>query len=242
MKKTLLVSMAFGLALAVGNAYAGTTPASGILGSAHDLGDDNLDGKGDQRVCVYCHTPHYSQAPTVGGNLDYSPLWNKDLSTIVSWQLYDNGQDPTGGRHALNANLQIPTSVSLLCLSCHDGSVALNAYGNDQSNPLNNYQYAGGGPNSNITDYAPSKVIGLGGDLSVHHPVEFDYEEVALADPEIAPSSATMIADLQIKDLLAGNTMTCASCHDVHNTQSVEDMFVWQTNVRSEFCFVCHLK
>ena len=251
MKKTLVVGLALGLALVAGNAFAGSGAGTGIVNSAHDLGNDAATKDTDGKICVFCHTPHYSQKPG-GATLAYSPLWNKDLSSYTNaFTLYNNGTmmtAPTTGisdaRHFLNANLQQPTRVSLLCLSCHDGSVALNAYGNDQSNPVTGYQAAG---TYRITDDATwnttGKVIGRNGDLSDHHPIGFDYGEVVLADMEIAPEGTEMVNGMTIGDLLSTDGyMTCATCHDVHNTQNTGTKFVWRTNARSEFCLVCHLK
>ena len=245
MKKTLVVSLALGLTLAAGSAFAGT-----IVGSAHDLSGTafNADGK----ICAFCHTPHHGVKPGTGASdLTYSPLWNKDLSTYstvtggAGFTLYDNGSDPTSGRHALNATLVQPTKTSLLCLSCHDGSIALNAYGstarampNYSENPATiNEVYIGD------IDASGAATIGQGADLSNHHPIAFDYVAAQADDPEIAPATNDMIAGVTIESLLAGGTiMTCATCHDVHNTQALGDGFTWADNAASAFCIKCHDK
>lgn len=64
-------------------------------------------------VCVYCHTPH-------GASKQVSvPLWNRTINTS-SYQIYNialmSGQ---------SANQ--PGASSLACLSCHDGTVAIDS-------------------------------------------------------------------------------------------------------------------
>jgi predicted CXXCH cytochrome family protein len=269
MKKTLLVSLALGLALAAGNAYAGSLPATGIVGSAHDLGELDMTVStaftSTQRICVFCHTPHFSAKPDA--TLTYTPLWNKTLTTI-SFNYYDNGADPSSGEHHLNADdYGMPLSATqashttLLCLSCHDGSVALNAYGEQAE--MDNQSIATSSRLATVTDkslagntiqqsaYSASGGHGIGvtGDLTNHHPVDFDYVAVANVDLEIALPSATMVSaggvggatGLKIAHLLSGNNMTCATCHDVHNTQSEGDNFIWVDNTGSAFCLACHL-
>ena len=256
MKKTLVVGLALGFVLAAGSAMAGT-----IVGSAHDLSDgvggtqEPLDvNAGNQaRICVFCHTPHFSVKPTsqdAGSRLAYSPLWNKDLSTYTAaeWTLYDNGTPEAGtdSRHQLNADLDVPSSTSMLCLSCHDGSIALNAYGNQSEGSIPGYKASG---TTDITDYAASKQVGLGGDLSNHHPVEFDYVAARANDPELAAVStefkdaAGLDNGITIQSVLVDGTyFTCGSCHDVHNTQADGPMFIWGDNTRSRFCLACHVK
>ena len=59
-------------------------------------------------VCAYCHTPHNAD-PNIA-------LWNRDLPA-VTYQLYASS--------TLQAALDQPTGSSRLCLSCHDGILAM---------------------------------------------------------------------------------------------------------------------
>ncbi len=62
-------------------------------------------------ACIFCHAPHNGMAaPT--------PVWNHQLST----QTYDMYTSST--YHQVNAQPQMAGS-SKLCLSCHDGTVAI---------------------------------------------------------------------------------------------------------------------
>ncbi len=249
MKKTLFIGLALGLgvfalSLSGGTAMANTTGGEGIVGSSHDL---SAPGYGDaqSRICVFCHHPH--NAHKTDTNLTYSPLWNHAVTTNAgNFTPYDNGNGPTSGRNALNATMGQPGGVSLLCLSCHDGSVALNAYSNTQGFSTDQQgkadQFINSGtlhPGDNIY------TIGKGGDLSNHHPIGFNYYQAMDADMEIANVTKQMTSTTKIKDLLYGGTQfECVSCHDVHNTQNAAgaERFLWKSNDHSNFCLTCHEK
>lgn len=94
----------------------------GIKNTRHNMtmsylggGSNNMDSSRNDygEVCVYCHTPH-------GANTTISaPLWNRTNKTN-SYTTYDkpltSGQTPTQ-----------PGVNSLVCLSCHDGTVAIDS-------------------------------------------------------------------------------------------------------------------
>lgn len=241
---------------------------SGIVGSSHDLSNVGnkigsqaahaFTGTGDaqKRICVYCHHPHNAFAATgnlgsrdgaTGSTLDYSPLWNRNMST-TTFAGYDNGimmgaatVQGTDKRHALNAADAGGTSitgVSLLCMSCHDGVVAMNAFSQTTGSELNKGNTATGG--------AITSTAGFKGDMNNHHPMGFNYVTVQAADAEIAATTVKMNGNTTIGDLLygSGNTMECVTCHDVHNTanQAGAERFLWRTNDKSNFCLTCHLK
>jgi predicted CXXCH cytochrome family protein len=232
---------------------AGTTPGSGIKLTAHDLstagagaawGDgmatDTLD-----RVCIYCHAPHHTLTPAAAAaaGINYYPLWNHPLSsrTYLMYQNTDatTPEYPGSIQHQLNADLTgQPGGVSKLCLSCHDGSVATNAYG-----------FAPAGSRSTGSKNLPASsrfAIGFGGDLRNHHPIGFNYSDVAAADDEIWPSTQSLLGantyGLTIGDLLWGGKVECTSCHDVHNTKNEGQKFTWVEDTRSNLCFSCHNK
>ncbi len=153
--------------------------SSGGLGAAYGNDVGGLD-----RICIYCHTPHHANAVIT----DYSPLWNHNFSTITSYQTYTNTTDgdiPGFLSSQLNAVIGQPGSVSKLCLSCHDGSVAVAAYGNFVAvNPTHN--------NSGATVAGTQYQIGASGNLQNHHPIGFDYNAVAAIDDGINPSSTAL--------------------------------------------------
>ncbi|MCL5024680.1 MAG: cytochrome c3 family protein [Nitrospirae bacterium] len=270
MKKhiVLLLFLAISVLLVCSLAIAGVNPGTGIKQTAHDL--SSATGRGSEwdagvaadpaldRICIYCHAPHHTvkAVDAEANGVDYFPLWNHDFSTQAApvgpgYTPYTNTLAsapviPNSIQHQLNADLTQgtppgqPGGISKLCLSCHDGSVAISSYGN----------FNGGIASSKHTGsvFATGTriAIGAGGDLSNHHPIGFDYNAVALADDEIRDSSSVLLGNnpygLTISDLLYGDKVECGSCHDVHNTKNTGLKFLWVEDTNSNLCFSCHAK
>ncbi len=263
----ILLTVALGLCLAsVAAAYDPPAPAagSGINDTVHDLGTahngmnyvanpaDSLN-----RICIFCHAPHntYRLSAANGGPgagvgsgpqapdaFDYLPLWNHELTgNYASYTMYQNGPGgPQVGAKASQAiaNGMTPGSTSLLCLSCHDGSVAINSYGNP-SQPASS-QSGGGGL------IGAMYVIGKDNYLGNHHPIGFDYDAVAAVDTEIrSADSATLGTAGTVRDHLYGPgnvKMECGSCHSVHNKANTGERLLWRSDEASRLCLTCHDK
>jgi predicted CXXCH cytochrome family protein len=258
MKKSIsILLLLLGILLLVSSmVMAGANPGTGIKSTSHDL--SSATGRGGawgagtaadptlDRICIYCHAPHHTitMAQASSAGLTYFPLWNHDLTTIPSYTPYtdNDGTDiPNNISHQLNAAplTTTPGSISKLCLSCHDGSVAVSSYGN--------FGNAGSHYNTgSITTTGTRFAIGEGGDLSNHHPIGFDYDTVAAIDDEIRDSGNDLLGNnpygLTINDLLYGGKMECASCHDVHNTKNTGTKFTWVADTNSNLCLSCHAK
>jgi predicted CXXCH cytochrome family protein len=261
-----LVLVALGLSLAsAAMAYTGSPPApgQGINGTVHDLGTahngmnytanpaDTL-----QRICIFCHAPHntYKLSPANGGPgagvgggvqapdaFDYLPLWNHELTgNYASYTMYQNGPGaPTKGPKASQAILSgdmAPGSTSLLCLSCHDGSVAVNSYGNSSQ-----LSKSGGGGTIGV-----QYVIGKDNYLGNHHPIGFDYDQVQAVDTEIRSADTALLGTAgTVRDHLlgVGNTkMECGTCHAVHNKGNTGERLLWRSDTGSHLCLTCHDK
>lgn len=253
MKKTIVLMSMILLPAAVAMAtdYSAITPGAGIVGSAHDLSSHgkaaSVYGSNDQqktygtsgtldRICVYCHAPHHTLKPSqMVGDIDYLPLWNHKTTTL-NFTTYTNGTgQPATGSHKLQAAVGQPGGVSKLCLSCHDGSVAVNEYGFTPGDILSS--------NSGGAVIAPQYRIGGGGDLTNHHPIGFNYLNVAAGDNEIAdPTTQFGTTGVTIAAVLYGDKMECVTCHDVHNSRNKGEKFLWVSDEHSNFCMTCHLK
>lgn len=190
--------------------FVGTNLAQNIAGSAHDFSDQ---GWGTSEICLPCHTPHFGDLTVAD-----APLWNHEV-TAATFTLYDS---PT-----LDASdLGQPEGASKLCLSCHDGTVALDSYG--------------GSTGSNII---PGHVR-IGTDLSDDHPVSFTYNTTlatadgGLFDPSTANSG---LGGTITEDMLFSDQLQCATCHDVHNSSGVDKLLVL-ANTGSALCLTCHNK
>lgn len=182
-----------------------------ILNSAHDFSGETWNTTTE--VCIVCHTPHNADI-----SVSEAPLWNHE-TTAASFTPYSS---PT-----LDATVGQPSASSKLCLSCHDGTIALDNFGGTT------------GGTSFITG---STLIGT--NLLDDHPISFVYDAAlattdgGLYDPTTANSGLGSTIDA---DLLFGGQMQCASCHDVHNG-SGESYLLRMSNNASALCLTCHNK
>lgn len=182
--------------------------AADIATTKHNLsvsGPGPMRAMNETRICIFCHTPHNATP--------LSPLWNKNLEP----QVYTVYASPT-----LKAGpLPQPSGPTKLCLSCHDGTIAMGAV----VNPAGGIGMAGG------DTLLPGSLSNFGLNLSGHHPVSFAYHN-ALPNPELASSPPP--------DLVYGDTdeVHCITCHDPHN--DVYGKFLLKDNRYSALCTTCH--
>ncbi len=130
---------------------------------------------------------------------------------------------PTAAR--TNTAVGQPDGSSLLCLSCHDGTIAL---GELRSRGVTNVAMGGG-----VTTM-PLGVSNLTTNLSNHHPVSFVYNAaLATTDGQLYdPSVLTGAVKLQ------ATKVQCSSCHDAHN--NTFGKFLVVSNTASALCVTCH--
>ena len=199
------------LLLACGLASASALPAqteSGMTNTKHNLalsGPGPVQAQTESRICVFCHTPH-NAAPA-------SPLWNREVEP----QVYTVYASPT-----LQAGvLPQPSGPTKLCLTCHDGTIAMGAV----LNPAVGVAMSGGGT------LPPGSLSNFGLDLSGHHPVSFSYS-AALPNPELEPAPPD--------DLVFGGAdeLHCSTCHDPH--QEGFGKFLVKDNRFAALCITCH--
>ncbi len=264
----LCVSMAALLFSSVAMAFSGSySPGNGINGTVHDLShatnglNNYVANPSDSlnRICIFCHAPHNTMrlATSLGGSaggsgpqapdaFDYLPLWNHELTgNYASYSMYNNGpgapQVGSRASQAMQSGMK-PGSTSLLCLSCHDGSVAVNQYGN--VNQLARSQ-SGGGP---VID--DIYTIGKNNNLQNHHPIGFSYDDARSGDPELRDPESTVLTNAPsmgvttIRDHLYGTDgrVECGSCHSVHNKGNTGETLLWRSDTNSNLCLTCHDK
>lgn len=169
-------------------------------------------------VCVYCHTPH-------GGQID-APLWNRSYPA-GPYQMYSSATIDMA-----QINPGSPTGVSLACLSCHDGTIALDVV----TNPPNSYT----GPAPSGTDFMPAGPRLLGEDLRDDHPVSVFYDNsAATGDPMFNDPATVLAAGVKLFGA-AVNEVQCASCHNPHNNTNAPLLRI--SNSGSALCTTCHIK
>ena len=233
-------------------AYTGTyVPGVGINETPHDLGHPHngmnyvaVPTDPQQRICIFCHAPHNTyriagtpgNGPEAGAEFDYLPLWNHTLQANTAYMMYDPGPGaPTVGPKRTNA-IDVgmtPGSVSLLCLSCHDGSVAVNSWGNTSQATQS----------TGNTFMTLAYQIGTNQALINHHPIGFNYNAVQASDIEIRDASTVQLTvDSFVSDHLYNENLECATCHSVHNKGNTGEKLLWRSDQRSELCLTCHDK
>jgi predicted CXXCH cytochrome family protein len=156
-------------------------------------------------TCIFCHTPHNAN-PTRG-------LWNRELPAI-NYQLYTSS--------SLQARVNQPTGSSRLCLSCHDGVLAL---ANLRQSP----------PRPSLALGVLTGASSLGRDLSADHPVSIVYDSALahvrgeLVDPSALPTLIRLDDTRQLQ---------CTSCHDPHEDR--QPKFLRMDNRYGALCVACH--
>lgn len=175
-----------------------------VVDTPHNLsvsGPGPIRAASEDRVCIFCHTPHGARAT--------APLWNRNDST-ASYLPYDS---PT-----LDADPGQPTGSSKLCLSCHDGTIALG------STATGTIAMAGG-----VTTLPPGHGL-IGTDLRDDHPISFT---PVFNDPALTPPSSWHPMELD-----AAGEFQCTSCHDPHDNTYGE--FLRMDNTDGAMCQICH--
>jgi hypothetical protein len=178
---------AFGVAILLVLAANGFSQGT-IVGSAHDFKAETWSGG---QICIVCHTPHNASTTVTD-----APLWNHAVTT-TTFTLYSS---PT-----LNATVGQPDGSSKLCLSCHDGTVAVNSFGGVTGTTM-------------LTGGAL-----IGTSLANDHPISFTYDAALVtADGGLQPitSDSGLGGTISAKMLFSGKVQ-CSSCHDVHNNGPV---------------------
>ncbi len=200
-----------GILLAMGLGGGAWAQQTSVVLSPHNLsaaGPGAVRAITEDEVCIFCHAPHNS-APT-------RPLWNR-ATPVDAYQIYSS--------RALDALPGQPTGASKMCLSCHDGTIALGSV-LSRGTPI---AMAGG------VGAMPAGHGNVGTDLRDDHPVSFSYD-AALASRDLKlRGPGTLPASIRLD---ANSEMQCTTCHDAHN--NALGKFLVMQNANSEMCVSCH--
>ena len=264
-RRSLIASL---VSLGILGMIAVSAMANSIWGSRHDLTSFNQRGYGTetgpmqgatynnyQDPCVYCHTPHAGDSS--------APMWNRELPTPLGYQMYSSP----------NFDSKVPDSpdgISLACLSCHDGTVAVDAVINkpqfhEFSDAGTHYKMSPeGSAGSESCGKCHNRLEGAYGGIGGAHDATVRYLTKALRDDH--PISMTF-PDINLDpgfnqppilkedggrafpngiQTFSGDKVQCASCHDPHNPDETNlegrDPFLRSTNKNSALCLTCHAK
>lgn len=205
---------------------------------------------GTTEICVFCHTPH-------SGNTE-APLWNRSLyqsapagyapytSDVMSALTYSTMENPylSSGSGAIHAKTRI-------CLSCHDGTIAIGkvvnlptSFGNADPNTTNIAMV------NTSSGKMPTGTAGyLGVNFQDDHPVAIQHNPGSSPgqDPELTSIGA--LSKVRLYNIVSGQIaatrsdggyIECTSCHDAHDNQYGK--FLIDDNQGSKICLTCHTK
>ena len=220
MKKTLIIALSILMLAGLSSIAMAAGAGAGIAGSPHDFSARAWNNGGAGEICVVCHTPHNAQN-TQG------LIWNHAFSA-ATYTMYDSTISST-----LDGVVDPqPSGIAKLCLSCHDGTVAIDAFG------------GGAGGAEMIPAYAeiPAQLDGTNEDLRATHPVSITYNDAVDIGLNVAAVTPIGTSGF-ISDVLDAGKVQCSSCHDVHDRESVSGTALLRvSNVGSALCLTCHYK
>jgi len=182
-------------------------------------------------VCGFCHSPHTE----AGGP---APLWNRAATGSTYTMYTSNTMDMVVAGS--------PASISLACLSCHDGAVALDQLINKAGS--GGYVATGAsagwsfqigatviGAGATMANAPGGTVTNLGTVLTGDHPISVTYNPAL--DPQFVALATVQASALQLYG--AGtDQVECATCHDPHEATA-------PTFLRASIdtlCTTCHIK
>ncbi len=211
MRRLLPALLGLGMLLAL----TSQAQVSGDVLGSHNL---SLSGtgpvKGRLDPCLYCHVPH-SGVQNPNGALWSQTLSSQTYSTYSSTTLHNVTQQPMLGQD------------SSLCLSCHDGTVAVG-----QTQPYGAIQMTG--------NMYPADQFGT--NLQGSHPFSLKLPLVDASDlVQSLVASGTTADPLKAVQLINGD-VECTSCHTPH-TQAIDALsknFLVRDSSSGQMCLSCH--
>jgi len=223
------VHMAIRRGIAAVLAFCACLPAEAdnIFNSKHNFASAQWSGG---RICVACHTPHKSQMDSAS---IAAPLWNHTVSSMT-YPVYTTSSGYVLGQ---------PSGISKLCLSCHDGSVAVDAFGGNAGG-----QQVIDGVNLRVNQLLRTTP-------NAHHVISAQYDTAlanatGLNDPSTTNvtigTGANQAGPGSISNLMLygpnKNMLECSTCHDVHNRYTVTAplLKMSRTGFTNSLCVVCH--
>lgn len=234
--------------------------AATIVNSKHDLSATTTTAGETTQICIFCHTPHNPVAQI--------PLWNRtgqnantafklytSSSTLDMYNKVSAGFKPSG----FTTN-----SISLFCMSCHDGSPLGGGVHNHPSDAQGAFaadkrNSRGGGTGTYTGDAISGTAADLktnfGTNLTKSHPVNIPYDSTLDANKAFWAASGALINGggaltngLPLFKATFGATtllsVECSSCHAVHGSKAMGSStnFLRTTMAGSKLCLGCHNK
>ena len=197
---------------------------TGVAATVHNLsaaGPGEIRAQSETEVCKFCHVPHNAVVP--------QPLWSHKLSPVARYDV------PLVGRGDSVELPPQPDGSSRLCLSCHDGTVALGDIGRARL------------PMAGVQKLDKGRRGHLGTDLSGSHPVSIPVPDGAgLGADESSDMATKPLAVVRADGIVrldAKGKIQCTTCHDPHEDRYYQPGRVprfWVKPTVTEVCLACH--
>ncbi len=173
-------------------------------------------GSTAEGICVFCHAPHHSS--------NITPLWSRETADDngTAYNLYQSDR-------ILPGKLQQPFGGSKLCLSCHDGTIAMNSRMGESFTQLADKASAG-------VATMPTGETNLGIDLRDDHPFSFTYTDFLGTGSELNDPAVILQKGIRLEE---GAYVQCSSCHDPHKDR-YGNFLVLDNSTGSPLCTACH--
>jgi predicted CXXCH cytochrome family protein len=181
-----------------------------VVNSKHNLstsGPGPVKALTESQICVFCHIPHHGLGGTTANRPDSNAAYQPYSSPTLA-------STPPGA----------PTGATRICLSCHDGTIALG-----QTVASGTIGLANTGPGGTI----PGGSANVGTDLRKTHPVSF---RPGLSPELRSPPPGDAVT------LDKSGAVQCTSCHDPHrdSIDPLQRKFLVKPNRASTLCLSCH--
>jgi hypothetical protein len=199
-------------------------------------GGDTRDVKAnsESEICVFCHTPHGADADLEARG----PLWNKTLLN-TTYTRYSSS--------SIDSNIGQVNGVSKLCLSCHDGTIAIGSVRNIRREERTiSMSITGGGTTMPAGEGVTTGYTrNLGKDLRNDHPISLTYDsnfvgndgEMRNLNAEVGDPPKPLfsvrgvgprpgIQNIHLQPVTPGSStgqVQCISCHDPHIRETTDN-------------------
>jgi hypothetical protein len=218
MKARVTIALFCLIAFSLADSNGARRSSGSVFDSKHNLsvsGPGAIKSTGETRVCIFCDSSHSTSSE--------GPLWNHETTAPGKFKTYE--------RTTMNSRAEQPNGATKLCLSCHDGTIAVGAIkGLSRPISMRNVTAEGTIPASFKSH--------LGSDLSGTHPVSVKFQQTsALADPHLRWPPLDPTGEVALD---ANGYVQCTSCHDPHDDSKSERYPFWKKASFDEVCSVCH--
>jgi hypothetical protein len=227
------------LALALALVPAQAQRVSDVRQTRHNLsaaGPGTTKAASESQVCVFCHTPHGATTVDQSGAGVRTPLWNRRIPAGSTYTPYTSASLDA---NVIQGQLDQPGGSSKLCLSCHDGTLAIGNVNVLNGQPNATIPMVGTGPGGIMPPGAGVNTgftRNLGVDLRNDHPISVTFTaQLANRDGELRlldgnqrfPSGSGSVIGvrepgvrpqfpLEPTGVANAGQVQCGSCHDPH--------------------------